>query len=625
MDESLYQVFIKTGLPVDASCGGKGNCGRCKIKIREGKVKSLKQGTLTDEEVERGYVLACQSFPRSDLVVEVAEALIAGGIDRAAEDMISEECLSDENLWESSDNAGLFEGNALTPLYVKFYLELPKPDENDAEDDLGRLERGVCKKTGVCRLTTNLDVIRSLPATLRSADWKVTVSMSEIENNFEITGVEPGRTERKYYGIAVDVGTTTVVVHLVDLESGETAGVKGAYNGQSVFGDDVISRIVYAGDSPRGLESLRNAVAGTINSLVEELVKETKIEAEDIKAAVCAGNTTMTHLLLGVDPANIRLEPYTPAANRFPAIKAEEAGLKIFPGSPVLCLPGVASYVGGDTTAGVLFTGMAFSDRLTLFIDVGTNGEMVLGNKDWLVSCACSAGPAFEGVGLKYGMRAMNGAIDHISIGGCGSGVSYTTIGSVPPLGICGSGLIDCIASMRKAGIIDRNGNFTKGCNTFRIRDSGEGKEFVLVGTGEAGCGSDITISEPEVKNLMRSKAAVFAGIRCILKMVGVSFADIDRVIIAGGFGRNIRIKDAVSIGLLPDIPLEKYKYVGNSAVKGAKTVLLHRQAREWIDDIAGRITYIELSTGNDFMEEFISALFIPHTDLNLFPSVRGG
>lgn len=628
-NESLFHAIAAAEIPLKASCGGKGTCNRCKVLIKEGRVKSVATGKLTEEEQKQGYVLACQSFPESDLVVEIPEESKLGEHQVVLDDSSDSggKALNGEQAGTGilSEDTGRCAEGACIPLYKKVQLEIPEPTLSDTEDDLGRLIRSIRKETGIEHLRPNLDTLRTLPQVLRQAGWKVTVSLAEGKGYkaIEITGVEPGHNDKKYYGLAVDIGTTTVVAQLVDLESGRTEGVKGTYNRQAVFGDDVISRIVYANEYRDGLRELQKAVVGTINDLIEELVREQKIKPTDIRVVVCAGNTTMTHLFLGLDPTHIRLEPYTPVANNIPAVRAYRAGLKIYPQAWVQCIPGIASYVGGDITSGVLITGMAFSDELTLFIDIGTNGEMVLGNKEWLISCACSAGPAFEGGGIRHGMRAMRGAIEHVKIALGGSDVSYATVGEAPPLGICGSGLIDSIAGLYKAGIIDRSGNFISGGGTPRVRDSDEGKEFVLAWAGESGRMADITLSEAEVKNLIRSKAAVYAGIRSMLQMVGLPVEAIDRVVIAGGFGRYINIRDAINIGLLPDMPLEKYIYVGNSSVKGARMALLSRQARDEIEDIASKMTYLELSVGNIFMEEFVSALFIPHTDLSLFPSTQ--
>ncbi|OPY58530.1 MAG: NADH oxidoreductase hcr [Pelotomaculum sp. PtaU1.Bin035] len=625
--ESLIKAMTKANIPIVASCGGEGVCSRCKVLIKEGQVKSLSTGKLTGEEQEQGYVLACRSFPESHLVVEVSEesklgvhqvVLGEGGGNlkgRADGSKPGDSILSGSN--------GLCAGGSGVPLFRKLCLVMPEPDINDSEDDLGRLVRVIRSVTGIKHLQTNLDVLRTLPQVLRQSGWKVTVSLTGDGRYqaVEITEVEPGHTAGQYYGLAVDIGTTSVVAQLVDLENGRVVGIKGTYNKQAAFGDDVISRIIFASEG--GLGELQKAIVDTINELIEELAKEQKIKPVDIRAVVCAGNTTMSHLFLGIDPTFIRIEPYTPATNSIPAVRAGHAGLNTHPLALIRCLPGIGSYVGGDITAGVLITGMAFSGKLTLFIDIGTNGEIVLGNQEWLISCACSAGPAFEGGGLRHGMRAMRGAIEHIKIASGGADVEYKTVGGAPPVGICGSGLIDCVAGLYRAGIIDRGGNFITAGSTPRLRESIEGMEFVVSWSGESGGRVDITISEAEVKNLIRSKAAVYAGIRCMLQTVGLPAEAIDRIIIAGGFGQYINVRDAVNIGLLPDVPVEKYSYVGNSSVKGAQTALISGRAWEEIDEIIHKMTYMELSAGSTFMDEFVSALFIPHTDLNLFPSAQ--
>ncbi len=626
--ESLYHAMAVAGIPLKASCGGKGTCSDCKVLVREGQVDSLTTGMLTEEEQKQGYLLACQCFPQSNLVVEVpAESELT------EHRIVLSSSPESGNIAQTGDErAGILveepergeEGPGI-PLFKRVFLKVPEPSLDDMEDDIGRLIRAIRKETGVELLRPTLEVLRTLPNILRQAGWKVTASLAEGKGykSVEITGVEPGHINQKYYGLAVDIGTTTVVAKLVDLESGQTVGIKGTYNKQAVFGDDVITRIIHSNEYPEGLRELQKVVIETINELIEDLAKEQRIKQTDIRTVVCAGNTIMTHLFLGLDPTYIRLEPYTPVVNNIPAVRASRAGLNVYPMAWVQCITGVASYMGGDITAGVLVSGMAFAEELILFVDIGTNGEMVLGNKEWLISCACSAGPAFEGGGIRHGMRAMRGAIEKVRISPGGTEVICCTIGNMPPTGICGSGLIDCIAWLYKSGIIDRSGSFISGVKSPRIRASAEGKEFVLVWSDKAGRFTDITISEAEIKNLIRSKAAVYAGIRCMLQMVGLPVEAIDRVVIAGGFGRYINIRDAINIGMFPDIPLEKYSYVGNSSVKGAKMALLSKKARELLEEIAKKMTYLELSIGNTFMDEFVSALFIPHTDLGLFPSMQ--
>jgi uncharacterized 2Fe-2S/4Fe-4S cluster protein (DUF4445 family) len=370
------------------------------------------------------------------------------------------------------------------------------------------------------------------------------------------------------------------------------------------------------------MEDLRNAVLKSLNELISQLASENHIDINVINYAVCAGNTTMVHLFLGIDPKYIRLEPYTPAINIPEPIRAEEVGLQICKTAWVYCIPGIASYVGGDITSGAQVIGIDKTEKVTLFIDVGTNGEMVLGNQDWLMACACSAGPAFEGGGIKCGMRAMRGAIERLDVISDTLDVEYSTVGGAKPVGVCGSGLIDCIAGMHKAGIIDRTGQFSSNLTNQRIRNGDDGPEYVIVSKENSGNGQDIALSEVDIKNLIRSKGAVFAGIRTMLRKMDLPIEIIEEIIIAGGFGRHISIKDAISIGLLPDAEFEKYKYIGNSSVKGAKMVLLSKTARDEAVQLATKMTYLELSIGNDFMDEYVSALFIPHTDMTLFPSL---
>lgn len=617
-EDNLLQAAAEVGISVRGSCGGKGTCNRCKVLVREGLVRTMGSGKLTSEEIESGWRLACQTFPESDLVVEIPEESRLSEHKVVVED---DNSVADGVL---AENAGPCAGEPCDPLFKKVGLTLDPPSLDDTVDDANRLLTALNRAAVQGeRVELGLDTLRQLPSVLRQGDWEVTLALAQAGGYVEVADVLPGNVDKKYFGIAVDIGTTTVVVHLVDLETYNSVGVRGSYNRQAVFGDDVISRIIHANESPRGLEELQKAVIGTINDLVDGLVKEARIRHAAIRSAVFAGNTTMIHLFMGLDPTYIRLEPYTPAANSIPLVRAWRLGLKIHPDAWVHCLPGVASYVGGDITAGVLVSGMADSDELTLFIDVGTNGEMVLGNREWLISCSCSAGPAFEGGGIRYGMRAMQGAIEKVSLTPGGTKVEYQTVDDSPPVGICGSGLIDCMSQMYNAGIIDRTGKFIGGAKTRRIRETDEGPEFVLAWAAESWRGEDITISEAEIKNLIRSKGAVFAGIRSMLTMVGLTVEAIDRILIAGGFGRYINIREAIAIGLLPDLPVEKYTYIGNSSVKGAKMVLLSRRARAKAEELAGRITYLELSVGNTFMDEFVSALFLPHTDLSLFPSIQ--
>lgn len=611
--ETIFRAASRAGIELKSTCGNKGTCGRCAIKIKEGKVHT-REGNIGARLRRTGHVLACQTFVEGDVVVEIPR-----------DSRLDEHQVLLARRTESGELAekelDLLEGYAFEPLGRKVYLELPPPSITGKATDLSRLEIELRKKVAAEHLHMSLDNLRRLAEVLRAGDWKVTTTLAHTDGFTEIVNLEPGRSSSQAYGLAIDIGTTTVVVYLVDLATGATVDQRGGYNKQARFGDDVISRIIHATENG-GLNELHLAVLATMNELVEKLVQRHGIARTDICAAVVAANTTMAHLFLGLPPKYIRLAPYIPTASNFPPVKAGEIGLAINPQAWVTSFPAVASYMGGDIVAGVLATRLAESDALTLFIDIGTNGEMVLGNRDWMISCSCSAGPAFEGGGIAFGMRAMKGAIERVTIDPVTYEVQVQAISGYLPMGICGSGLIDLLAKLRQAGLIDRTGQFTRDAATPRLRQTDEDTEFVLVWGSETECGKDIVITESDIKNVIRSKAAVFAGIQSLLKTMQMEVTAIDRVLIAGGFGNYLNIRDAVQIGLLPDLPPEKFDFVGNTSVKGAKLALLSRPALEAARELAQKMTYLELSAGNSFMEEFVSALFLPHTDLSLFPSV---
>ena len=588
---TLLSAAIQAGIELKSNCGGEGTCGHCLVRVREGEP-----------------LLACQAAVNGDMVVEIP---VSSRNDEHQVLLGAKEVLT-----EKEDE--LLNGYLFKPLCRKVKLTLTEPSLSENVSDLTRLQSALRGEIDCDNINIGLAALRTLPGILRAGDWRVTVTIVQLNGNTDIVWLEPGHPSGKSLGLAVDIGTTTVVAYLIDLETGLTLSKKGTYNKQSRFGDDVITRIIHATEKPDGLQALQNAVVGTVNNLIAELGSETEIQM-----VVTAGNTTMTHLLLGLTPKYIRLEPYVPLATHTPPVNAADLGLKINPNAIVTCLPCVASYVGGDIVSGLLSTDITNKDEINLFIDIGTNGEIVLGNKDWLITAACSAGPSFEGGGITFGMRAMKGAIERVNIKPENYEVELETIGQVKPTGICGSGLINCLAKFHEVGIIDRAGKMQADINTPRLRKTDEGTEFVLVWGNMTGCSKDIVLTENDIKNLLRAKAAVYAGIRCLLGTLQLSGDVIDRVMIAGGFGNFINIKDAIAIGLLPDLPLDKFTFLGNSAVKGARLSLLSQEAYRKAQELVNKITYIELSSGNDFMDEFVSALFIPHTDMGLFPSVK--
>ena len=608
--ESLMEAVRRGGINLASSCGGKGTCGKCRIELVSGNVDSK---TRT-KKLGANEVLSCQSF--------IQDGDVTVNIPMDGRRLSSHKVLINE--------VSLPNPFTLEPIFRKIVLKLSEPTLEHNIDDLSRVLVELRRQTGIEDIYFNLDMMQKLPVVLREGDWTVTVSLAMLSCcevgcgikgcRTEVVELEAGEVRNPCYGLAIDIGTTTIKINLVDLTTGDIVASRGEYNLQQRYGDDVINRIVYSVDEQDGLAKLRQAALDSINALVENIIGEFDIKKEHIYASVVAGNTTMTHLFLGIPSNHIRLEPYIPPAAMPYPVKGRYVGLPMNPNGYVYSLPAVGSYVGGDITSGVLATQLARRSEFSLLIDIGTNGEMVLGNQDWQISCACSAGPCFEGGGIKYGMRAMDGAIDKLDIGPDYE-VTVTTINDKPPVGICGSGLIDIISTFLKEDIINRTGKFNKNIKHPRLRSGEDGWEFVLVWGKDTEHGKDIVIFETDIDNLIRGKGAIYAGIRMLMKNVRMVFDDVTEILIAGGFGNSLNIKDAVTIGMLPDVPLEKYRYVGNTSLKGAQMCLTSIAAFEQVKQMSKGMTYLDLSIGNNFMEEFVSALFLPHTDFTLFPS----
>jgi uncharacterized 2Fe-2S/4Fe-4S cluster protein (DUF4445 family) len=487
--------------------------------------------------------------------------------------------------------------------------------------DLDRLNRGL-KKEGcdVARLNVGIKVMRQLAEAVRRDNWNITTSVIRRKCANEILEVRPGNDDQPSLGLAIDVGTTTIVVYLVDMADGTVQAATAGHNRQADCGDDVINRIVCA--EKDGVKKLSRMALATINSLIGEALDSAGAKAEAIRNIVVSGNTTMAHLLLKIEPRYIRRDPYIPTVSDFPILKAGEIGLKANPIAAVFIMPGPASYVGGDIVSGVLFTGFHREAPTTLFIDIGTNGEIVLGNKDWLMTAACSAGPAFEGGGIRWGMRAEEGAIEKVVIEPQTLKPELSTVGDAPARGICGSGMIDLIAELLQTGIVDRSGQFSKELETDCIHKIGDEWAYVLAFAEETELNEDIAFTESDLKNLIYSKGAVYAGFTTLLGEAGLDFSMVDRIIITGGFGQYLNIDKAVTIGLLPDIDRNKFTYMGNSSIVGAYMALLSTAYRQEAREICNSMTYVDFSSNPRYMDEFTSALFLPHTDLEKFPNV---
>lgn len=615
---NLLKAAHQAGIYLNSECGGEGVCGRCKVQIVEGfgEKKSSFMTFLTKDEIQKGYVLACQTDIHSNLVILVPSqaALEVDAILKKGTALVSG--VPEKMEKEFADQR---EVSHYHPLTRKTFLKLPPPNLNDTLPDQERLFREIKKTDGAANLELNLQCLRQLPALLRESNWELTVTSWEHDGTTEIIHLEPGDTSRNNYGIALDVGTTTVVAELVNLVTGEVLDVRGTYNKQISYGEDVITRIIFA-CTKDGMDPLNQAIIGNINQLIEQLVRKNGIHKEQVTAIMAAGNPTMIHLLLRLNPCHIRLEPYIPASNTYAPIRASEIGIDILPQAIITCMPGVSSYVGGDITAGLLSSNMHNSSEISALLDLGTNGEIALGNNEWLVCCSASAGPAFEGGGLRCGMRATTGAIQEVLFKNGEATIS--TIGNVKARGICGSGLIDLIAEMFRNNIIDPTGKFQSDSGNPRIRQREEESEFVLSFAKESHTGEDIVFTETDIANVIKSKAAVLSAAKVLIESVGIDFQKLDRIFVAGGFGNHLNIQNAITIGLLPDIPEEKIHFIGNSSLNGARIALLSKHALEEATLTAKKMTYFELSVNPRFMDEFIAAMFLPHTNINLYPSV---
>jgi len=571
---SLLEAARAAGVYVETPCGGKGTCQKCEVKI-----------TAADNEKEK-TVLICQTkVPNHPITVELRKSADAKG------------------QFENFEDPTKYFNNDKTQFLKKINLSVAPAALLDGLSDADRFTKAFLKATDCQSVDIPLNVLAALPEKLRENNGEVTVYYFLNNNIAKCILIIPNSLFLiSYYGIAIDIGTTTVALWLIDLETRKVIASCNAYNSQIECGLDVISRINYA---KKNLGELRNRILKTINELTASVCKDAQIESNKILCVSLAGNTTMTHLLLGINPEYIRLSPYTPAVFQPQIYSTAQVGIAVCENAPVLIAPAVGSYVGGDITSGLLCTELANKpNELILFIDIGTNGEIVLGNNDFIFACACSAGPAFEGGGIKHGVRAQTGAIERVVISE--GTVQVFTIGGAPAIGICGSGIISAIAELFKNGIIDSAGKFSNGNGEYVLCKGSQGKP-------------DIAISETDIENFIRAKGAIFSACQTLLDSVGMSFNNIGKVYVAGGFGRFLDLDDARTVGLLPRVANEKYIFLGNSSVIGAYLALVSGEHRNKEQELAGKITYMDLSSELKYMDHYTGALFLPHTDKGLF------
>jgi len=606
---SLLDAVSMAHITINNLCGGDGICGRCKMIVKEGDITTEVSPKLTREEIKNGVVLACMTKVEGDILVEIPPETLTREkikVDKEAERFRGFE----ETIFKV--------GMKPSPLIKKVYLKMEKPTLQNNTADHERVYEEVCRRAGTCSMQMGLKIIKALPEILRKNDYRVTVTLGMRKDVAEIMDVEGGNRENQNYMVIVDMGTTTVVAHLVDVNNMKTIDAKACFNSQGIYGSEVTRRIISA--EKRGSEELQKLLVGDINKLISNLVSSTGISQKDITAVICSGNTSMGHFLLGLPTEYIRRFPYVATSVEPPPLRAAEVGIEINPRGLLYSLPGISGWVGSDITAGILATELHEKEEISLLVDIGTNGETVIGNREWIVATSASAGPALEGASVSCGMRAESGAIE--SVFKEDSEIGYRTIGDIPPKGICGSGIIDTICVLLKAGYINRSGNFIDKTSK-RIIEKESVKSFIIVDQSQTHHGQPIYIRESDIENVITAKAAIYAAMKILLKRLDLDFSDIEHLYIAGAFGNHLNVENAISIGLIPNIPREKIEFVGNTSIRGAKIAAFYQEAFQKITEIRRSTTYYDLIGAEDYVEEFTKALFLPHTDIEEFAVIK--
>ncbi len=629
---TILQAAMEAGVYIQASCGGEGVCGKCRVQIENGRVDGPPDPKISPQDFERGIRQACQTRVLSDLEVTVPTE---SGLDKRVL-LRNRERVTAGRKVSHQELESLVLGWCFRPAVQKYFVEMEPPSAKDNRSDLSRLILALKKTHDLSGVSVDPRLLKALPHTLREEDWRVTAAIVQTRMESQLTEdqprgsrrakliqLEPGDTTKTHYSIVLDIGTTSVWGQLLDLNRRLVLAEASDYNGQIRYGDDVISRIVRS-QKKDGLKRLQESVVDTVNGIIHELIEKTEIDPERVSHMAAAGNTIMTHLLLGLDPKYIREAPYTPVANFIPPVRAAELGLNTGDHVRLFTFPSVASYVGGDIVSGILGSGLYQRRPLTLYLDVGTNGEIVIGHSEWMVTAACSAGPAFEGGGIRHGMRATPGAIEDFRLHPQTYEPMILTIGMVRPKGICGSGLINIVAEFLERGVISPNGKFNGELPTRRIRRGTDGLEYVLAYAADAATGADVVITEVDIDNLMRAKAAMYAGYVTLLQSVGLRVQDLEQVVIAGAFGSFIDVERAITIGLLPELPLDRFLFIGNGSLLGARLISFCNEMLDDCDRISRMMTNIELSESPAFMDNYMAALFLPHTNSAEFPGVAG-
>jgi len=602
--QTLFDAAGKLGVDIQSLCGGRGVCGRCRVIVRSGMnslshTSDAEKRLLSESDVRTNFRLACQAVVkgREAIIVEVPQQsrvgqqrLLLKGLERPVQ---------------------------LMPSVRRLSAGLKKPSLLDVESDASRLLRALIEKSGL-ELRIDYEALKKIPHALREGDWDVT-AITWMDR--ELISIWPWKRSRNLYGMAVDVGTTKIAAYLLNLVTGEISATVSMMNPQIPYGEDVISRISYIMRDEKNLEKMNRIVISGINELIDEACKKAGIDAQDIYDMIVVGNTAMHHIFLGVSPKYVSLSPYPAVVQSSVDVKARELGVRMNCGAYVHVFPAIAGFVGADAVADALATGIYESEELAMLVDIGTNTEIILGDKGKLLSCSCASGPAFEGAHIKHGMRAATGAIEHIWIDPKTIEVGYSTIGDVKPSGLCGSAIVDAVAQFLKTGMIAPEGNF-QDPETERLRRNENKPEFVIAWRNESSTGDDIVVTQGDVREVQLAKAAIYTGAAILMKRMKVDFQDIKKVFIAGAFGNYVDPQSARTIGMFPDVPIQSVQFVGNTAGSGARMALLSTQMRRVAEEIARRIEYIELGADPDFHKEFLNATYFPHKETERFPNV---
>ena len=618
--DNLLEVARSANVAIDAPCSGNGACGKCRVQLKSGELESKKTLHISDEEYQAGWRLSCCSKISADVNVLVPDIASAYKSRMKVADLSSkEEIAIFENAKSDIQLAGIELKNSLE--VVDVLMDVPSLD--DTMPDNERLTRALRKYLNINRVRIPYVVLKKLPDVLRENNFAVKCVIRATSDDMYVYDIFGKDEDVVIGGLAIDIGTTTVSAVLINMENGEILAKSSAGNGQIRFGADVINRIVES-QKPGGQKKLQDAVIKeTINPMIHEMCKSAKFPKDHIYRMCVASNTTMNHLFAGINADPLRTEPYIPAFFKTNSLFASDVGVDINKDAHIIMAPNIGSYVGGDITAGTLVSQIWNRPEFSLFIDLGTNGELVFGNSDFMMSCACSAGPAFEGGDISCGMRATDGAIEACTIDKETMEPTYKIVGDpgTKPVGLCGSGIIDVISELYICGIINPKGKFIREGKRIKHDKYGMGS-YILAFEEEAGSVKDVEITEVDIDNFIRAKGAIFSAIRTMLTSLDFDVSMIDDVYVAGGIGSGINMQNAVNIGMFPDIPIEKFHYIGNSSLTGAYLMLLSTPAEKKTYELAANMTYMDLSTVPIYMDEFVGACFIPHTDTSMFPTV---